>query len=596
MNLFTQLSNLEVAGLIALIHTDPDLEYIFRHTLIQDAAYDSLLKSERQQLHLIAGETLEQLYVERREEMAPRLAEHFWQAGDEKRALDYFLLAAESAARSYANAEAVDSYTHALKAASHKPSLQANIYQRRGNLYETMGEFELARADQEASLALAKTSQDLQAEWQALINLGLLWASRDYRKTGRYYRDALNLARQSKDERRLGYTLKWMGNYSTNIEQPRESLRYLQEALELFTRLEDPTGMVETLDLLGMANALGGDMDHAKAYLEMAASRYRDLGDRKGLSSVLSTLSITTLTIQTAALVPSDINLQEAIRTTNAAHEIAVQIGWRSGEAYSLCGRSLCLISAGQYDQALESVQEAIDIAKQINHRQWEIYAYLAGGMLYSDIFAYDQARSHLEWSLALARENHSPHWIHTVSGFLASMLTHSGDLAAADRLLDKVFSTRMPSKTLGERHLWMAKAEMDLARNSPEPALRIIRKLTRSAANTDHDRIIPYLVYLRGKALLSLASQPSSSGLEQPYLEDTEKALKTALGEAQVKGSRSIIWRLHQTLNECYTVQGCQELADQERSRAKGVLMELSENIHDLELRQQYLNRALVD
>src|ERR1035437_4251392 len=118
--------------------------------------------------------------------MANRLAEHFWRAGQPHRALPYFLMSAEQATRSYANAEAIENYSRALKAAEQDPSIMADVLRARGELYEITGEFDLARIDQEKALDLSQTSQETTGEWQALINLGALWSARDYQKTGTY--------------------------------------------------------------------------------------------------------------------------------------------------------------------------------------------------------------------------------------------------------------------------------------------------------------------------------------------------------------------------------------------------------------------------
>ena len=45
-----QLDTLEAKGLIRLATIDPELEYLFRHALVQDAAYESLLKQERRSI------------------------------------------------------------------------------------------------------------------------------------------------------------------------------------------------------------------------------------------------------------------------------------------------------------------------------------------------------------------------------------------------------------------------------------------------------------------------------------------------------------------------------------------------------------------
>jgi predicted ATPase len=88
----TSIDTLEAKGLVSVATYRPELEYLFRHWLVQDAAYGSLLKQERRQLHRLVGEALEGLYPERRRELAGILAMHFEQAGDAERAIGYLVM------------------------------------------------------------------------------------------------------------------------------------------------------------------------------------------------------------------------------------------------------------------------------------------------------------------------------------------------------------------------------------------------------------------------------------------------------------------------------------------------------------------------
>ena len=117
MSFTGQLEVLEASGLIRLVTLQPEVEYLFRHALVQDAAYASLVKQDRRQLHRAVGEALERLHPDRRDELAALLARHYSEAGDAPRALKYFTLAGDAAARVYANAEAVMHYTSALNVA-----------------------------------------------------------------------------------------------------------------------------------------------------------------------------------------------------------------------------------------------------------------------------------------------------------------------------------------------------------------------------------------------------------------------------------------------------------------------------------------------
>jgi tetratricopeptide (TPR) repeat protein len=114
MNLISNLNTLESSGMIRLLRAQPELEYLFRHALAQDAAYISLLKQDRKRLHLVVGEALEHLYPEQRDELAATLAFHFERAEVHEKGIHYFTLAGDRARDGYANAEAVAFYRAAI--------------------------------------------------------------------------------------------------------------------------------------------------------------------------------------------------------------------------------------------------------------------------------------------------------------------------------------------------------------------------------------------------------------------------------------------------------------------------------------------------
>jgi tetratricopeptide (TPR) repeat protein len=107
------LDTLEARGLIRIASVQPELEYLFRHALLQDTAYESLLKQERKALHAVVGQALEQLYPERIGEMAAVLARHFEQAGETDKAINYLTDAAKFAIDRNAITEAYDLYGRA---------------------------------------------------------------------------------------------------------------------------------------------------------------------------------------------------------------------------------------------------------------------------------------------------------------------------------------------------------------------------------------------------------------------------------------------------------------------------------------------------
>ncbi|TMC75539.1 MAG: hypothetical protein E6J15_07175 [Chloroflexi bacterium] len=110
----TDLVTLEGSGLIQIASVQPELEYLFRHALVQDAAYSSLLKQDRRTLHKLAAESLLGIYPDRRRELAAVIAMHFEQAGDPASAAEHFAVAGEHALERFAQREAVSFFRRAL--------------------------------------------------------------------------------------------------------------------------------------------------------------------------------------------------------------------------------------------------------------------------------------------------------------------------------------------------------------------------------------------------------------------------------------------------------------------------------------------------
>jgi predicted ATPase len=108
------LARLVEAELLYQRGVPPHAIYLFKHALIQDAAYQSLLKSRRQQYHLRIAQVLEEQFRELVETRPELMAHHCTGAGLVELAISYWQKAGEIAAQSSANVEAVAHFTRGL--------------------------------------------------------------------------------------------------------------------------------------------------------------------------------------------------------------------------------------------------------------------------------------------------------------------------------------------------------------------------------------------------------------------------------------------------------------------------------------------------
>src|SRR5207237_6638430 len=84
-----QLANLETLDLVHERCQLPEIEFIFKHALTQEVAYQTLLAPARKALHQKVGDALESLFRDRLEEFAGTLAYHFFSAESWPKALEY---------------------------------------------------------------------------------------------------------------------------------------------------------------------------------------------------------------------------------------------------------------------------------------------------------------------------------------------------------------------------------------------------------------------------------------------------------------------------------------------------------------------------
>jgi ABC-type transport system substrate-binding protein/class 3 adenylate cyclase len=111
--LMPALTDLQRLDLIYEKSRRPNPEYRFRHGLVQEVAYNSLVDSKRRKLHKRVGEALEEIYEESPEEAYGLLARHFGEADDAEKAVEYLLKAGDAARGIYADREALEHYRRA---------------------------------------------------------------------------------------------------------------------------------------------------------------------------------------------------------------------------------------------------------------------------------------------------------------------------------------------------------------------------------------------------------------------------------------------------------------------------------------------------
>ncbi|PJZ51909.1 adenylate/guanylate cyclase domain-containing protein [Leptospira adleri] len=143
------LQSLEGLDLTPLEITDP-LTYIFKHIVIRDIVYNTLLHSTREDLHKRIASFIEEENEDNIVEMADILAFHYQQCADYEKASKYSLMAARKARSRYANRDAIYHYGQVLEmitqAGKNKSDLYYEITQELAHVHRQLGEYSKAEA------------------------------------------------------------------------------------------------------------------------------------------------------------------------------------------------------------------------------------------------------------------------------------------------------------------------------------------------------------------------------------------------------------------------------------------------------------------
>ncbi len=559
-------------------------QFAFRHALTREAIYRQLLLRERKALHRAIAETMEQSVGSAPDAHLTELADHFYEAGVWEKALTYARRAGERAQALYAPRAAIEQFTRALKAARHVNSESvASLYRLRGQAYETLGAFDQARADYERAFATASEAHDGRMQWQTLMDLGFLWAGREYERAGTFFRQAVQLAETLADLKLRAHSLNRLGNWLVNIGKNAEGLQAHQEALDVFQRQHDQAGMAQTFDLLGMTLAWSGDLVKGAQQHGRAIALFRLLGDKKSLISTLPNASIDTSPALAETVFVAVREPPEGEHDTIEAAELAREMGWPAGEAYAEITTGILLASYGQFGRGLAHAHQGLQIAMEIEHQQWTVAAHCDLGHIYVLMLSPTLALRHLDAGLPLAEQLGSAWWMGAIRANQALAYLLEGQRKQAEAALQAVMAREQEPRTLTERRLIWTWGELALAQGEPQVALQIAERLIASAPGELRTQPIPRLLKLKGEALVVLRR-----------LDEAVEALEKAKRGALERREAPLLWSIHGSLGRVYRLLKREEQARSAFAAAREGIESLAQTIDAVSLREQFLQRAL--
>jgi tetratricopeptide (TPR) repeat protein len=577
-----QLTTLESYGLIRLISANPELEYLFRHALVQEAAYSSLVKQDRKQLHRIVGERLEQLYPDRVNEFAPMLAQHFQQADEPDRALKYYRLAADAAYDRYANGEAASHYAQAIDLAQKLERDRVAIgylYQRCGRAYELSAQDGRALQVYEALEQLARTRGDRSLELQALIARETIYvkpsAWHDADQARGLAEQGLALAHELNDraaEAKIHWHLmllhKFTDQFAIALQHGDEALRLAREL-----SLRELTAYVLN-DIYGLYMLLGST-PKALAALAEAQQLWRELGPLNMLADNLAGMANIHIMIgeYDRAL---DLS-REATVLSDRVHNI-----WN--QSYSRYMIDMVYLERGEYERAIQIARECIALAEQAGFIPGMVQTRCELAFIYSLLGAYRQATGCLDEARAKAGHLFLE-IVPLLDVFAAHVKIMQGNAGEAARLLAEV-PDQNSNMVIAESAFYveLVRSLVALAQQDFEQTLSITDQAMTMLRRFGIRLFLPDLLLVRGQALLA-----------QHQTLEAERVLNEARHEAEVIGSRRSLWPILMAKSQLEGQRGSIAAAQQLHQQAREIVESIASQIHTPELRESFLQQPEV-
>ncbi|MBK7872455.1 MAG: tetratricopeptide repeat protein [Saprospiraceae bacterium] len=372
-------------------HAMNELRYIFRHSLLREAAYSMQLRTRLKQLHKLIAEAIERLYADRLEERYFDLAFHYEQAGVFDKTCEYLRKAADYARRNYQNQLALDYYEKLLKKLGTQEDSERQIrtYLQKGKVLELIGQWDECEQAYAKALKMAKKTRDALLLGQCNNNLGRL--------------------------------LVLKGDYLN-------ATSHLQAALQLFESIEEASGIAKVYGNIGNLHFRQGDYKKAKSYFVQSIEISQESGEVPN-SQIVAHLGLTYM---------NQGNYDEAIRCQQIQLQLAQRSSDKQGVADLYTKIGIVFFEKGDYDAALESYQKGLELSEELGNKQLTSIAIGGIGSVYERKGDYAQAMELFEKDLELCEEIGDKQGIAIALGLIGELLSFKGDFYKAIDYLQK--------------------------------------------------------------------------------------------------------------------------------------------------------------
>jgi predicted ATPase/class 3 adenylate cyclase len=358
-------------------------EFIFKHAILHDVTYESVLLRLRRVYHMQVAEGLIQLSNERAEEYAGRIGEHYEHAGEWIRAAEWYLRAGKQAQDTYVPESAITYYQRALTflqehaGPDHFPQ-QLDLCQHLGEVLNWQARYADATEIYRTMLEVAESAGDLVSQSHALQGLATSQGyAGDHSATLEYAVRAEAIAHRANASIELAGALWMQGAAFYRKGEVQKTLALAEQALAITSELNNLNEMARSLNLLGAAHYLLDNYTQAEEDWGKALSICQEIGNRRLVMDMLSNLGV---------IADARGDYETAFQRYDQALAIARELRNRDGEIVFLSNLGGEQTALKNFKAAEDDLRQAIHLAGE--EGSWVLantYYYLAEACLGQD-------------------------------------------------------------------------------------------------------------------------------------------------------------------------------------------------------------------
>jgi Predicted ATPase len=397
------LSLLEQADIIYRVGISPFVRFAFKHVLLRDAIYDSLLRSKRQQIHADIAAILEHNFPELAENQPEVLAYHYQEAGNHQLAIRCWLESGQRALAHSANVEAIANFRKALQLLNALPETPE----------QTKQEIDIQLA---LGIPLIAVQGYASAETREAFSRARILCLR-LGNIPEYFQALFGLWGHS-----------WMGGKND------DALRMADEFLSRSRALSDPVLLMVAHRVMGSTLLTIGDFQSSANHFEETIS----LSISKGKQPLYNLYVVEP---QAASLLLLSWDLwflgypDQSLSRVSEALALAQDLGHPYTVAFAHYMTSVVHLLRGDSARAFESAEKSFEVSQEQRFSLYVILSRISRGRAIGDLGRLGEARAEIALGIDEARRNGVGFMLPMMDSWLADMHARLAKMNARYRL-----------------------------------------------------------------------------------------------------------------------------------------------------------------